>query len=103
LLSEFVKLNPVHFDWKVDEFPDQGFGNEQSYGFIAQEIEKVFPDLVITDKNGFKAVNYTKLNIMTIQAVKELKAENDQLKVVIASILKDIEILKLSSNSAESK
>ncbi len=103
LLSEFVKLNPVHFEWKVDEFPDKGFGNEQSYGFIAQEIEKVFPDLVTTDKNGFKAVNYTKLNIMTIQAVKELKAENDQLKLVIDSILKDIEILKLSGKSSKSK
>ena len=35
---------------------------------------------VVTGDDGFKAVDYTKLPLLTIQAVKELKAENDELK-----------------------
>ena len=34
----------------------------------------------MTGADGFKAVDYTKLPLLTIQAVKELKAENDALK-----------------------
>jgi hypothetical protein len=53
---------------------------------IAQDVEKVLPDLVETDADGFKAVNYSKLPLLTIQAVKELKAENDALKQRIAEL-----------------
>ncbi len=103
LLDDLIKLNPVNFDWKTEEFPDKGFGNEQSYGFIAQEVEQIFPELVKTDEKGFKAVNYSKLNIMSIQAIKELKAENDDLKALIRSIQKDVEVLKASINSGIGK
>ena len=47
---------------------------------IAQEVEHVLPDLVVTGADGFKTVDYSKLPLLTIQAVKELKAENDTLK-----------------------
>ena len=40
----------------------------------------MLPELVVTGEDGFKAVDYTKLPLLTIQAVKELKAENDELK-----------------------
>lgn len=96
LLIDFVKLNPVHFDWKIEEFPNKGFGNDQSYGFIAQEVEQIFPELVKTDEKGFKAVNYSKLNIMTIQAIKELKAENDELRRMLSLLSEDVKRLKQS-------
>ena len=47
---------------------------------IAQDVEQVLPELVVTGDDGFKAVDYSKLPLLTIQAVKELKAENDALK-----------------------
>ena len=40
----------------------------------------MFPDLVTTGSDGYRAVNYSKLPLLTIQAVKELKAENDALR-----------------------
>lgn len=83
LLEDFVKLNPVNFNWRTEEFPEKGFGQKPSYGFIAQEVEKIFPELVQTDEKGFKAVNYGKLNIMSIQAIKELKQENEELRALL--------------------
>lgn len=83
VLNNFAKLRPVTYFWRADEFADQKFGERQSFGLIAQEVEELFPDLVVTDEKGFKAINYSKLPLLTIQAVKELKAENDLLKEMI--------------------
>jgi hypothetical protein len=41
-------------------------------GVIAQEVEKVFPEIVTTRNNGYKAVKYEKLTAVLIEAVKEL-------------------------------
>jgi hypothetical protein len=49
-------------------------------GVIAQEIEKIFPEVVTTRDNGYKAVKYEKLVAFLIQAIKELKTEVDNLK-----------------------
>ena len=49
-------------------------------GVIAQEIEEVLPEIVATRDNGYKAVYYEKLVPLLIEAVKELKAEVDELK-----------------------
>lgn len=47
---------------------------------IAQEEEKIFPQLVKTDEEGFRSVNYIGLVPHLIEAIKELKAENERLK-----------------------
>jgi hypothetical protein len=80
-LERFAGLKPVHYFWRASEFADKRFGTRQSYGLIAQDVQQVFPELVTTDDKGYLAVNYSKLPLLTIQAVKELKAENDALKV----------------------
>ncbi|MGH9948331.1 MAG: tail fiber domain-containing protein [Pyrinomonadaceae bacterium] len=79
ILDNFAKLRPVNFFWRTDEFPDKRFGKSESFGLIAQEVEEIFPELVATDEQGFKLVNYSKLPLYTIQAVNQLKAENDTL------------------------
>lgn len=53
---------------------------EPSAGVIAQELEKVAPELVYTDSNGSKAVAYGNIVGYLIEAVKELKAEIEELK-----------------------
>jgi len=53
---------------------------------IAHDVETVLPELVATDVEGYKAVDYAKLPLLTIQAVKELKSENDALKSRVAEL-----------------
>ena len=54
---------------------------------IAQEIEKVIPELVIQDENsGLKSVSYGNITAVLIEAVKELKKENDALSARIKSL-----------------
>ncbi|MDQ4121794.1 MAG: tail fiber domain-containing protein [Acidobacteriota bacterium] len=79
-LEKLLKLKPVHFYWNTKQFPEKRFGEEQSYGLIAQEVEQVLPELVTEDEEGLKAVDYAKIPLLTLQALKELKEQNDSLK-----------------------
>ncbi len=47
---------------------------------IAQEVEKVLPQVVINRENGFKAVDYEKIVPLLIEAIKELSAKVDRLE-----------------------
>lgn len=86
LLDRFAKLTPVTYQWRASEFPSRAFGTRASWGFVAQEVQDLFPDLVATDAQGYLAVNYSKVPLLTVQAVKELKAENDALKARLAAL-----------------
>ena len=77
------------FYWK-----DKAKGSGQQMGVIAQDVEKVFPQLVVTNDNGFKSVNYPGLVAPLIEAVKELKADNDKLREADEALRADVKALK---------
>lgn len=70
-LAYLDEFNGVHFKWKKT--------NEPSLGVIAQDVEKVLPELVDSGIDH-KTVNYNGIIAVLIQAVKELKAEIEVLK-----------------------
>jgi chaperonin cofactor prefoldin len=75
-----MKLNGVSYNWRSDEYKERGFSDRSQIGLIAQDVEETFPELVHTDTEGYKAVAYSKLTAVLVEAVKELKAENEALK-----------------------
>lgn len=82
-LDKVSQINGVTFQWKKTD--DETKQNVHSFegkdvGVIAQEIEKVLPEVVITRDNGYKAVKYEKIIPLLIESVKELKAEIEELK-----------------------
>jgi hypothetical protein len=86
-LEKLNQLHGVYFNWKKDEYPDMEFSDKRQVGILAQDVEKVLPEIVGVDENGYKAVAYDKLTVVLIEAVKEqqkmineLKAEIEQLK-----------------------
>jgi hypothetical protein len=87
ILTNYVKLQPVEFSWKKDGITD--------VGLIAQDVEKIFPDLVETDKDGMKSVSYNvNLQMKSMQAIKELKAQNDMLQAENTMLLRRLEALE---------
>lgn len=71
-LDVLSKLSPVSFKWSETE--------AKSYGLIAQEVEKVLPELVHTNSDGFKSLAYIPLIAFLIDAVQDLSAEVQKLK-----------------------
>jgi hypothetical protein len=49
-------------------------------GVIAQEVEKVLPEVVTTRDNGYKAVKYEKMIALLIECVKEQQKQIDEIK-----------------------
>ncbi len=50
--------------------PGRGFTKEREICLIAQDVERVLPELVRTDSHGYKAFAYDKMVPMLIEAVK---------------------------------
>jgi hypothetical protein len=69
-LEKIVQINGVSFNW-IDS-------NAKSGGIIAQDVEKVFPELV--NDGDHKTVNYNGLIGVLIESIKELKQEVEDLK-----------------------
>lgn len=71
-LETVKQIQGVSFAWK-----DTG---AKSYGYIAQEIEKVVPEVVSTDEQGRKSVNYDATIAILLEAVKTLSAKIEALE-----------------------
>ncbi len=79
------QLNGVRYDWTEAYIESKGgedgtFVRKQDIGVIAQEVEKVFPEIVAENSGGYKAVKYERLVAVLIEAIKELSEEVARLK-----------------------
>jgi len=75
-IDKIHKLNGYTFDWNEKQDVYKG----KDYGVVAQEVEKVMPEIVDTRFDGYKAVKYEKIVPLLIESIKELKAEIEELK-----------------------
>jgi len=85
-LDKVMRLEGVSYDWKTDEYPEMGFTRDRQIGFIAQDVEEVFPELVQTDSNGYKAIYYGQMVAILLEAMKEQQAEISELRKQQATI-----------------
>jgi hypothetical protein len=69
-LDRTLALRGVTFDWRRDEFPDRHFSTRPGIGFIAQEVEAIYPELVMTGRDGYKSVDYAKVGPILVEAIK---------------------------------
>ena len=56
------------------------FSDDRQIGFSAQEVEKLFPEIVVTDATGYKSVDYGRITPILVEAVKEQQQQIDELK-----------------------
>ena len=80
-LSKLNQINGVEFDWL--ENPEYHSFKGHDVGVIAQEIEKVLPEIVTTKDNGYKAVKYEKIIPLLIEAIKAQQSQINDLKEII--------------------
>lgn len=83
-LEKFSHLNGYHYYWK-EKSRDQSLQT----GLIAQDVEALFPELVKTDAEGFKSLNYMGLIPHLIESVKELAKHNAKLEAENAAFRAD--------------
>ncbi|NOR45431.1 MAG: hypothetical protein GQ534_07575 [Candidatus Delongbacteria bacterium] len=96
-LSKISQIDGVYFEWndnmlkvKNNEEPEIKRDPSKQIGFIAQDIEEVFPEMVSTDGSGYKSVDYSKMSAVLLEAVKEQQQQ-------INMLIKEIETIKNAS------
>ena len=76
-LDKVKQIRGVRYDWKDEYLEEHTYVEKQDVGVIAQEVEKVLPEIVADREDGTKAVKYDRLTALLIEAVKELSAKVD--------------------------
>ena len=72
VLDRLVKLKPSRF-----RFKRQTEDETKLFGFVAQEVQDVFPDMVSDEKNRL-GLAYDDFGVLSVKAIQELRAEKDQ-------------------------
>ncbi len=100
-LETILKIQPKEYYYNREKFPSMNLSEDKSFGVMAQDLEKVLPELVrdvihpaeydsegelVSKEVEFKGVMYTSLIPFTIQAIKEQQAIIDELKEEIESL-----------------
>ena len=70
-MDKIRRLQGTTYNMRTDEFPERAFGEGRQYGFIAQDLERVIPELTGVNSDGFYAVNYISLIPVLTEAIKE--------------------------------
>ncbi len=93
-LEKVLQLQGVTYEWDKDKVHGAGYKNGNQIGLIAQEVEKVLPELVHTDKEGYKTLSYDKLGPVLIEAMKEQQSMIKEQQKTIAEQRAVIESLR---------
>ena len=72
IMPKILAMNGKTYNWVEDSKP-----TETQIGFIAQEVEKIFPELVQTNETGYKSVNYIALVPVLLEGIKDLQKQLD--------------------------
>jgi len=65
-LDKLAKVRTVNFNWS------EGNNDTNNIGFLAQDLENYFPELVSTDSDGYKSVYYSNMTPILVEAIREL-------------------------------
>jgi len=71
--SDFNNLEPKEFIYKEDP-------TKKHFGFIAQDVEKIYPELVKNSDLGYKTINYIEIIPLLVSKINSMQKEIDELK-----------------------
>jgi predicted secreted Zn-dependent protease len=86
------EINGYYFYWNI------GSDKTRQFGFSAQEVEKVLPEIVSKGDDGLLSLDYGKVTPLLVEAIKEqqqqidsYKSENDNLKIQLLSLQEKVD------------
>ena len=95
-LTDILKLNAISYHYKNvgDRKFDESVINTPAVGFAAQDVQKVFPEAVGTDADGYLNLNIHPILIASINAFKQVQAQLDAKDAAISKQQAEIDNLK---------
>ena len=101
-----LKMHGVSYFFNTKGFPQKKFTDKKQIGFIAQSLEQIYPELVNTNAEGYKSVDYAKATPILLVSLQELmdkkqalETENTAKRELLTSFQKDLELIKKAMDS----
>jgi hypothetical protein len=88
-LDKVLNLRGVSFNWNPDIVPRKASSQETAVGLIAQEVEQIIPEAIVTETiedQTLKTVEYGNLVAVLIEAIKEQQGQIDELKETVSKL-----------------
>jgi hypothetical protein len=79
-LENIAKLRGVVFFWNTEIDQISSASSNPQIGFIAQEVEEIYPELVSTGADGYKGIDYAKITPILVEAIKEQQTQISELQ-----------------------
>jgi hypothetical protein len=104
-LAEILQLKPIRYNYKNTDKRtfDPKVLDKEAFGFLAQEVQPLFPEAVGTDPDGYLNFDLHPILIASINALKELNAKNEQLEQKSIQLEKENQLLKESVQAINDK
>ncbi|MBN8578547.1 MAG: tail fiber domain-containing protein [Cytophagales bacterium] len=101
VLQNLNKIGGFTYTFNNDKSGSMLLPEGRRYGFLAQEIQSIFPELVTADNDGYLAVDYVSMMPILVEAIKELKHQLDQVKDLYLRNIAEDEEQKLAKDGRE--
>jgi len=98
-LAAVLALRGVRYEWNALGVQRGGTAGAGQVGMLAQELEKVYPELVSTSPDGYKAVNYAQLTPVLLEALKEQQQQIETLKHQNAAAHTELQTVKAQATA----
>jgi hypothetical protein len=82
VLASLKQLRGVYYNWDTSLKDAKGMGDQREMGMIAQEVEKVLPEVIGTNPDGYKSLDYPKLTGYLIEVCKAQQKEIEEQKKI---------------------
>jgi hypothetical protein len=102
-LDVVKQLKPVYYDWDRSNPKATSFQDKHQVGFIAQDVEKVLPEVVNKGEDSYRSLEYDKMVAVAIAAIKELYAKIMGVKADQAVMAREIASVKAETNTKANK
>lgn len=96
--NDLFRIQPSSYHYRAEEYPQRNFDNGLHFGFIAQDVEKIYPNLV-RNVNGDYSVNYIEFVPLLLQALKE----EDQQVQALQQKVNNLEAEKENTTALQNK
>ncbi|TAG55033.1 MAG: tail fiber domain-containing protein [Cytophagales bacterium] len=94
-LSSVLKMRGVTYEWKTKSYPQFQHKDGKEIGFVAQELEEIEPLLVDLTSEGFKTIEYERVTVVLVEAVKEQQQMINHLKKQLSTMQLELNALKM--------
>ncbi len=86
VLAALAGLRGVSYSWDTAQERAKGFGDRREIGLLAQDVEKVLPEVVSTGADGYRSVDYARLTALLVEVAKAQQRQIDSLKAEVAAL-----------------